>query len=155
MRTSSEGAPLAHEFRDAITELAKQAREDDRRSEEQVRKRTARQPLSAVIKFGLVLVALESITFSFLWTNRQHDVNRIAPPIRALSQNDCLGIAHRTYWKVVAYIKDEARAPARLEDLIPKYLDKRPFDPSTGKPLEYAANGTTFDLRCPSGAAGE
>jgi hypothetical protein len=147
------GGPLPSDFRDAISALAEQAREENRRRKEESRKRAERRTASRVIKIGLVLVGLEVISLGVLYGTRLQRITRIAPPVRALSRNDCASVAHRTYWKVVAYIKDKDRAPASLGELVPNYLDRLPLDSATGKPLEYSTDGTHFDLRCPSQAA--
>lgn len=44
------------------------------------------------------------------------------------------------------YQFDQVRAPVRLEELIPKYLQRLPQDPFSGQPLVYHSQGTNWLL---------
>ncbi len=143
------GGPLPREFRETISELARQAREEDRRSEQETRKLAQHRPISPIIKLGLVLLVVELVSMGILYSQQHRQITmKLPPPDRIHSRNDCTGVTYRTYWKIVAYIKDNNHPPARLDDLVPKYLDKVPFDPTTGKPLEYSVNGARFNVHC-------
>ena len=146
------GGPPRPEFHDVIRDLAQQAREDDRKADEQARRLSTRRPVSLVIKIGLALVGAELVSLLVLTSQRKEIPARITRnPV--LAKNNCSSAVYRTYWKIVAYIKDNDHPPARLDDLVPKYLDKLPFDPATGKQLEYSINGARFDVHC-AGQAG-
>jgi hypothetical protein len=44
------------------------------------------------------------------------------------------------------YQTDQARAPERLDQLAPKYLQRVPTDPFSAQPLSYRAQGTNWLL---------
>jgi hypothetical protein len=67
--------------------------------------------------------------------------------------------AERTHHKAVArvrllqaelalrcYRSEQTRVPARLEDLVPSYLQRVPLDPFSGRPLLYRPQGTNWLL---------
>ena len=73
----------------------------------------------------------------------QQEIKSILPP------NSCNALVNKTYWKVVAYLREEGHPPPHLDDLVPKYLERVPLDPVTGKALSYSTDGTRFQVRCP------
>ena len=52
----------------------------------------------------------------------------------------------RTELSLRCYLAEQGRAPNRLEQLVPKYLQNVPFDPFGGNPLVYRAQGTNWLL---------
>jgi hypothetical protein len=52
----------------------------------------------------------------------------------------------RTELSLRCYLAEQGRAPNRLEQLVPKYLQSVPFDPFGGNPLVYRAQGTNWLL---------
>jgi hypothetical protein len=144
------GDPLHRDFSHAIHRLARHARREDLRAEEELRKRSERRPIQVFIRVGLVLIALQGALFAYLYA-RQKPVARsesvpLAPP------KTCNAAINRAYWKVVAYIADHGHPPQKLEDLVGSYIEQPPFDPVTGKPLVYSTDGDRFTVRC-AGAA--
>jgi hypothetical protein len=147
------GGPLPRDFNDVIGRLAVQAEEEERAAEE-ARRRAARKPFSRFVIAGVTLIAIE---LGVLWVYRMHQSRiavRAAPTVRNLPpENSCGAVAYRTYWQVVKFLKDTQHPPAKLDDLIPRYLDQIPVDPITRKPLEYSTDGKGFDLHCPGRTA--
>jgi len=144
------GGPLHPEFRNTIRNLANQAREDDQRAAEEARKRQRRRSFSRFVAVGLTLITLElaSLAFFYYRTGRGVEIKKATVQSR-FAPGSCNAIVFNTYWKVVRYLKENDHPPASLNDLVPKYLGKVPFDPVTGKPLEYSTNGHHFNLNCP------
>ncbi len=142
------GGPLPEDFRDAIDGLTEQAREEDRQAAEE-RKRAAKRPFSRFVKIGGLLIVVQLALLAALYMKQnetvpvQQRIKSILPP------NSCSGEVNKTYWKVVAYLRAEGHPPRGLDELVPKYLDKVPLDPGTGKPLSYSTDGTRFQVRCP------
>lgn len=134
-----------------IGKLAKQARDEDLRAAEELRKRSARRPIRKFIRIGSALIALEAALFVYLYTRQKP----AAPPpvISVEPPKNCSGAVNRAYWQVVAFLSQEGHPPANLDELLPKYAAKLPSDPFSGKPLEYATDGTHFTLRCPGPTA--
>jgi hypothetical protein len=140
------GGPLNPDFRHAIEALAEQAREEDLRAAEELRKRNKPRPVQRFIYVGLLLITLQSALFIYLYTRGKPAVVR---PVAVAAPTTCSGAVSRAYWQVVAYLDHEGHPPVKLEDLLPNYLDKLPADPVSGKPLDYTTDGTRFTLRCP------
>jgi hypothetical protein len=46
------------------------------------------------------------------------------------------------------YQSEQGHPPARLDELVPKYLSHVPEDPFSGQPLVYRAQGTNWLLHC-------
>jgi hypothetical protein len=144
------GGPLHPEFRNRIRDLANQAREDDQRAAEEARKRQRRRSFSRFVAVGLTLITLELASLAFLYHRTGEGVEIKKATVHSrFAPGSCNGIVFNTYWKVVRYLKANDHPPASLNDLVPKYLDKLPFDPVTGKPLEYSTHGNHFNLNCP------
>lgn len=141
------------EFREAIQELAEKAREDDRRARQAAVKR--RRPIAYVIAGGAMLIAVQVALYFYLHSKKEEMVPAHAAPTtaRELPVNTCAGMVHRTYWQVVAYLRDHGHPPEALNDLVGKYADKVPVDPRTGQPLAYSTDGERFELRCPGAPA--
>jgi hypothetical protein len=142
------GGPLP-DFRETIQDLAKQARQEDRRAEEDARKSRRHKSFSRFVGIGLLLIALELVSLTVLSRYQPGVAVKKPPPRSRFGTGSCNAIFFDAYWKVVKYIKDNDHPPASLKDLVPSYLDKLPFDPVTGKPLEYSTRGDQFHLNCP------
>jgi hypothetical protein len=142
------GGPLPDDFRDAIHGLAKQAREEDRQAED-ARKRAAKRPFSRFVKVGLALILAQSAMLAVLYRYQDKTVASQQQIQSILPANGCNALVNKTYWKVVAYLREVGHPPAQLDDLVPKYLERLPLDPVTGKPLSYSTDGTHFQVRCP------
>ncbi|MET0154296.1 MAG: hypothetical protein ABW298_17035 [Candidatus Binatia bacterium] len=142
------GGPLPDDLRDAIHGLTRHAREEDRRAEE-ARKRGAKRPFSRFVKIGLALIVAQSALLTVLYVNQEktavsrQEIKSIVPP------NSCSALVNTAYWKVVAYLREEGHPPPRLDDLVPKYLERVPLDPVTGKALSYSTDGSRFQVSCP------
>jgi hypothetical protein len=135
--------------RRALRDLAKQAREDDLKAENQARRRIRRRPVSMLIRVGLVLIATQIALFAYLYTAAQLEQQAEQAAEKPAATN-CETVRHRTYWKVVAYMRDEGHPPASFEQLLGKYIDKLPTDPVTGNALLYSTDGVQrFELECP------
>jgi len=140
------GGPFSPDFHDAIHELAQQARDEDLRAAADLRKRTSHRPIQKFIRLGMVLIALQAVVFVYLYSQSNR---RIVAPVVTRSlfpKNNCSAVLYRTYWKVVAYFREQGHPPANLSDLV---LEQPPFDPITGKPLVYRTDGERFTLQCP------
>jgi hypothetical protein len=142
------GGPLPDDFRDAIHGLAKQAREEDRQAEDR-RRRAAKRPFSRFVKIGLALIAVQSALLAALYLNQGKTAATHQEIKSILPANSCKALVNKTYWKVVAYLREEGHPPPSLDDLVPKYLERVPLDPVTGKPLSYSTDGARFQVRCP------
>jgi hypothetical protein len=135
--------------RRAIRDLARQAREEDLKAEKQARRRVPRRAVSILIRVGLVLIATQIGLFAYLYTTAQLEQQGDQATEKAAATN-CETVRHRTYWKVVAYMRDEGHPPASFEQLLGKYIDKLPTDPVTGNELLYSTDGAQrFELQCP------
>jgi hypothetical protein len=146
------GGPLNPEFRNAIDELAKQAREQDLLLEEEAKRRAAPRPFQKFVLVGVGLIVVQAALFAYLYHRRSAEITKkpvVTKPL--LPDSTCNAALYRTYWKVVSYMRDEGRPPESLELLLGKYLDKLPLDPATGQPLRYSTDGQRFDLSCPAG----
>jgi hypothetical protein len=143
------GGPIRQEFREAIGELAKQAREEDHRAWAAAQKLA--RPISKFIRIGVVLILLQGVVFLFLYGKRHRDVAVSPPETRqVLPSNSCSNTLHQTYWRIVAYARDhKGHPPASLDQLVGKYVDKVPADPASGEPLHYSTDGKRFEVRCP------
>jgi len=146
------GGPPNSEFRDAIQDLAKQAREDDKRADDEMRRRFSAKPISRFIRVGFALIVVQLAVYVYLTATREVP----HPPKAEVTEKpakDCSTVARRTSWKIVAYLNDVGHPPETLEVMLGKYLHKLPTDPVTGKPLVYSTDGKRFDLHCaPAGA---
>jgi hypothetical protein len=143
------GAPKP-QLRDAIDRLAEEAREQDRLAAEETRKLFSGPPISRFIRVGIALIVVELAMFGILYGRRQQKLSAttVRPNLPELTDK-CAALAHETYWKIAAYIRDQGHPPAALSDLVGKYVEKLPTDPVTRKPLGYSTDGTGFDLHCP------
>jgi len=148
-RAPLPGGPLHHEFRDTIEGLAKQAQEEDRRAEQEARRRNRRRSFSRFVAIGSLLIFLELVSLLVLSHNRADIAVKKAPTPPRGPADACKALVFSTYWKVVSYIKDNEHAPPSLNDLVPKYIDKIPLDPLTGKALDYSTDGKQIHLDCP------
>ncbi len=135
------------DFRDALHGLAKQKKADDLRAAEDLRKQRQQRPIYKFIQVGVALIALQAAVFVYLYT-RQEKIS-LRPDTAAPAKN-CAAALNRTYWRVVAFVENQGHPPAKLDELLPDYIDKLPFDPVSGKPLGYATDGAHFTLRCPT-----
>jgi hypothetical protein len=142
------GGPLPDDFRDAIHGLRQQAREEDRQAED-ARKRAAKRPFSRFVKIGVALILAQSALLAVLYKNQEKTAATRQEIKSILPANSCNAMVNRTYWKVVAFLRDQGHPPARLEDLVPKYLEIVPLDPVTGKALSYSTDGRRFQVDCP------
>jgi hypothetical protein len=142
------GGPLPDDFRDAIHGLAEQARAEDRQASD-ARKRVAKRPFSRFVKVGLALIVAQSALLFVLYHYQEKTVGTRQGIKSILPANSCNALVNKTYWKVVAYLREEGHPPAHLDDLVPKYLERLPLDPVTSKPLSYSTDGTRFQVRCP------
>lgn len=138
------------DFHHAIGDLAQQAREDDRRVEEEAARRARPSPYARFIRIGLALIALQGALFVYLYVRAPHPAAIKHVTTRDLfPKNDCNAALYRAYWKIVAFWKDQGSPPASLDQLLGKYFQELPVDPVSGKPLEYSTDGRRFELRCP------
>jgi hypothetical protein len=146
------GRPPNSEFRDTIRDLAKQAREGDLKAEEEARRRNQRRPIHTFFRVGIALIVVQVALFAYLYTTGQR--NPAAPEVtQKPPAKNCETVRHRTFWKVVAYVRDEGHPPASLDQMLGKYLDKLPTDPATGQRLGYSTDGAQhFELKCPGSA---
>jgi hypothetical protein len=142
------GGPLPHAFDDAIHRLTEQAQQEDRHAAE-ARKRAARRPFNRFVRIGALLIVAQASFLAFLYYKQGSTVAARKEIESILPTNSCSAVVNSTYWKIVAYLRTEGHPPGRLDDLVPKYLDKSPSDPGTGKPLSYSTDGTRFQVRCP------
>jgi hypothetical protein len=144
------GGPLPADFRHTIHKLAEQARAEDLKAEEELRKRAEKKPFSRFVWVGATLIVLQLALLAVLYMNGRKEAVRSKQALRTmLPANGCNATAYTTYWKIVSYIRAEGHPPAKLDDLIPKYMENLPFDPVSGKPLEYATDGQKIQLSCP------
>jgi len=140
------GDPLHPDFSNAIHRLARHARREDLRAEEELRKRSQRRPIQKFIRIGLVLIALQGALFAYLYAhNKGVAKSESAPPA---PPKTCNAAVNRAYWKVVAYVADHGHPPQKLENLVGSYVEQVPFDPVTGKPLVYSTDGERFTIHC-------
>jgi hypothetical protein len=142
------GGPLPHAFDDAVNRLTEQARHEDLQADE-ARKRAARRPFTRFVRIGALLIVAQASLLAFLYYKQGSAVAVRKEIGSILPANSCSAIVNRTYWKIVAYMRAEGHPPGQLEDLVPKYLEKTPLDPGTGKPLAYSTDGSRFQVRCP------
>jgi hypothetical protein len=142
------GGPLPQAYDDALHGLTEQARAEDRQAVE-ARKRAARRPFNRFVRIGALLILAQTALLAFLYYKQGPAVAARTEFRSILPANSCSGVVNSTYWKIVAYLRAEGHPPGRLEELVPKYLDKSPLDPGTGKPLSYSTDGTRFQVRCP------
>jgi hypothetical protein len=145
------GDPLHPDFSNAIHRLARQARREDLRAEEELRKRSERRPIQRLIRVGLVLIALQGMLFAYLYA-RQKPAMTTSASVAPAPPKTCHAAINRAYWKVVAYVSDHGHPPQKLEDLMDSYTEQLPSDPVTGKPLVYSTDGDRFTLRCADAA---
>ena len=141
------GGPLPDDYRDAIHRLSKQAQQEDQQAEE-ARRLAAKRPFSRFVKIGALLIVAQLVLLTVLYL-RQQTVSAQREIESILPANSCNAAVNKTYWTIVAYLRAEGHPPVSLNDLVPKYLDKLPSDPVTGKPLSYSADGSRFQVRCP------
>jgi hypothetical protein len=147
------GGPLPHAFDEAIDRLTEQAQQEDRQAAE-VRQRAARRPFNRFVRIGALLIVAQASLLAFLYYKQASTVAARKEIGSILPANSCSAVVNSAYWKIVAYLRAEGHPPERLEELVPKYLDKSPLDPGTNKPLSYSTDGTRFQLRCPEISAG-
>ena len=146
------GGPLPADFGKAIHQLAREAREEDLRAEEELRKRGERRPIRTFIRLGLVLITLEVALFFYFHEHQKYAVATRPVVAEASLPKTCTAATNRAYWEVVAYVADHGHPPATLAELVGTYVDRPPFDPVSGKPLEYSTDGDRFTIRCASAA---
>jgi hypothetical protein len=146
------GGPLPSDFGKAIHQLARQAREEDLRAEEELRKRGERRPIRKFIRLGLLLIMLETALYVYLHERQRYTVATRPVAAEASRPKTCTAAINRAYWEVVAYVADHGHPPATLAELVGTFVDRPPFDPVSGKPLEYSTDGDQFTIRC-AGAA--
>ncbi len=143
--------PERSHFDREIGRLAHAAREHSARIEERPCPPIPRpRRISPLIWIGVALVLVELLSLAVLYGMRAQEratVGTTANPM--LTRSDCDGVRYRTYWKVVEYLRNEGHPPAALSDLVGTYVDELPFDPRTGKTLEYSRHGEGFSLHCP------
>ena len=144
------GDPRHGNFSNAIHRLARQARQEDLRAEEELRKRGERRPFQKFIRVGLVLIALQGALFAYLYARQTHVVTPAS--VAAAPPKTCNAAINRAYWKVVAYLADHGHPPQKLEDLVGSYVEQLPFNPVTGTPLVYSTDGDRFTIRCADAA---
>jgi hypothetical protein len=142
------GGPPPHAFDDAVNRLTEQARQEDRQAAE-ARKRAARRPFTRFVRIGALLIVAQASLFAYLYSKQSSTVATRKEIGSILPANSCSAVVNSTYWKIVAYMRAEGHPPRQLEDLVPKYLEKTPSDPGTGKPLSYSTDGSHFQVRCP------
>ncbi len=141
------GGPLPDDFRDAIRGLSEQAQEEDRQAAD-ARRRAARRPFSRFVRIGLLLAAAQ-LALLALFQFREQTISAHREIEAILPANSCSAAVNKTYWKIVAYQRAQGHPPARLDELVPNYLERVPVDPATGKTLSYSTDGTRFQVRCP------
>lgn len=146
------GGPLPPDFGKAIHQLARQARDEDLRAEEELRKRGEQRPIRTFIRLGLVLITLETALFVYLYERQKQAVATRPLAAQASRPKTCTAATNRAYWEVVAYVADHGHPPATLAELVGPYVDRVPFDPVSGKPLQYSTDGDQFTIRCASAA---
>jgi hypothetical protein len=149
------GGPLPPDFGKAIHQLARQAREEDLRAEEELRKRGERRKIRTFIRLGLALITLEVALYVYLHERQKYAVATKPAAAVASRPKTCTAATNRAYWEVVAYVADHGHPPATLAELVGPYVDRLPFDPVSGKPLEYSTDGDRFTIRCASAAPAE
>ncbi|HSD10399.1 MAG TPA: hypothetical protein VLF14_05425 [Candidatus Binatia bacterium] len=145
------GDPLHPDFSHAIHRLVRQARREDLRAEEELRKRGERSRIYKFIRVGVVLIVLQAALLGYLYV-RQNDVVKDPARVAQAPPKTCNAAINRAYWKVVAYLADHGRPPPKLEDLVGSYVERLPIDPVTGKPLVYSTDGERFTIRCADSA---
>jgi hypothetical protein len=141
------GAPLHPDFSNAIHRLARHARREDLRAEEELRRRSERRPVHKFIRIGLGLIALQGVLLAYLYARQKSVVPKSASAAPAAPKT-CDAAIKRAYWRVVAYLADHGHPPQKLEDLVGPYVEQLPFDPVTGKPLVYSTHEDRFTIRC-------
>ncbi len=146
MTRSAPGDPSHSGFSNAIQRLARHARREDLRAEEELRKRSARRPIQKFIRVGLILIALQGALFAYLYA--RHKPVAKSESVPQAPPKTCKAAINRAYWKVVAYLADHGHPPEKLENLVGTYVEQLPFDPVTGKPLVYSTDGDRFTIRC-------
>jgi hypothetical protein len=144
------GRPFPPELKSEIRRLARELREGDLRAEEESRARTQPRPIQRFIRAGAVLIALQTALLAYLYLRQnaaaKTQASAPAPP------TTCQAAVNRAYWKVVAYVSDHGRPPAKLEELVGSYVERLPFDPVTRAPLAYWTDGNQFSIRCSDSA---
>ena len=148
------GGPPNSEFREAIVELAKQAREDDERAEAEVKRRLTKRPFAQFVKFGVALIVLQAALYVYLTNRKPETVPASAAKKSLFPENNCNAVLYQTYWRIIAFQRDNGHPPAGFDQMLGKYLDKLPNDPVTGKPLDYSTDGKRFEVRCPGSPPG-
>ena len=143
------GGPPNAEFREAIIELAKQAREEDQRADHEAKRRHARRPFAQFVRWGVALIVLQAGIYLYLSHERGTPTAKKIEHGSLFSANTCNAVLSKTYWQVVTFQRDQGHPPKDLEEMLGKYLDKLPSDPVTGKALEYSTSGERFELHCP------
>jgi len=144
--TPIPGDPLNPDFSNAIHRLARHARREDLRAEEELRGRGERRPIQEIIRVGLVLIALQGVLFAYLYAHLKPETRSESVPLAP--PKTCNAAINRAYWKVVAYVADHGHPPQQLENLVGSYIEQLPIDPVTGKPLVYSTDGDRFSIRC-------
>ena len=139
------------DFSNAIHRLARHARREDLRAEEELRRRSERSPIYKFIRIGLVLIALQGVLLAYLYARQKTVVPKSASAAPAAPKT-CDAAIKRAYWRVIAYLADHGHPPQKLEDLVESYVEQLPFDPMTGKPLVYSTNEDRFTIRCADAA---
>jgi len=142
------GGPLPHAFDDAVHRLTEQARQEDREAAA-ARKRAAKRPFTRFVRIGALLIVAQLLLLAFLYYKQGSTMVARKEIGSILPANSCGAVVNGTYWTIVAYVRAEGHPPARLEELVPKYIEKTPSDPGTGKPLSYSTDGSRFQVRCP------
>jgi hypothetical protein len=136
-------------FRDTMVELAKQAREDYSRASAELAKRSAKRRFTNFVRVGLVLIAMQIVLYLYL-SNRRPTIAPTVVHKSRFADNTCNAVRYQAYWKIVAFLRDNGRPPASLDEMLGKYIDKLPMDPVTGKQLLYSTDGAErFELKCP------
>src|SRR5206468_5354994 len=139
------GDPLTRHFCTAIHRLARHARREDLRAEEELRKRRERRPIQNVIRVGLVLIAVQGVLFAYLYAHHKPETRAESVPLAP--PKTCNAAINRAYWRVVAYVAEHGHPPQKLENLVGSYIEQLPVDPVTGRPPVYSTAGERLTIR--------
>lgn len=95
-------------------------------------------------KYGGARIAVSAVEWGYL--KDLADLQRFSEILRGLQ-----GILKAVATQIEYYAKDHAgQYPASLDDMMPRYLQKMPSDPLTGKNLTYKKLVDGYELGCPS-----
>ena len=142
--------PAQSAFQKEIDRLAKGASAEMKKNAPGAASRSRRR-FSLLVGTGVGLILAEIALLLVQVRISQHQAPTTGMPLAShlIAANDCRAVLYSTYRGIVRYERANGRPPQALSDLVGRYLDRLPSDPTTGQSLLYATDGLRFSLRCP------